>query len=55
MGIFEKLSGLGEDQRSPYRFFILTRQGLQSNQKHIGPHIHVEPNDGTDKPTVPLD
>ena len=38
-----KLRGLGPEQRSLYTFWILMR--LQTNQKHIGPALHVEPND----------
>ena len=44
MGISAKLRGLAKGQRSPYTFWILTWRRLQTNEKHIGLHIHVGPN-----------
>ena len=44
MGIFAKLRGLDAVQRSLYTLLIPMRRRVQTNKKHIGPHIHVGPN-----------
>ena len=51
IGISAKLRGLRPVQRSPYTFWILMRR-IQTNQKDIGPTLHVGPNELGDAGSV---